>query len=111
MAKWMAKAFANKGALHRELGVSEDKPIPVSKLNEARAKLDAKRKAGKGLTGEEVRLSRRLALARRAKTGDISKMGEGGVFVPFEDIFGPQSPYDNVNDRDISGLVSEGIAE
>lgn len=34
--KWMQKAFSrNKGKLHRELGVSEDKNIPVKKLNKA----------------------------------------------------------------------------
>lgn len=34
--KWMQKAFSrNKGKLHRELGVSEDKNISVKKLNKA----------------------------------------------------------------------------
>jgi hypothetical protein len=34
--KWMQKAFSkNKGKLHRELDVSEDKKIPVKKLAKA----------------------------------------------------------------------------
>lgn len=37
--KWMQKAFGrNKGALHRQLGVPEDEPIPASKLRAAAAK-------------------------------------------------------------------------
>lgn len=34
--KWVQKAFSkNKGALHRELGVSEGKKIPLNKLHKA----------------------------------------------------------------------------
>jgi len=106
---WMAGAFKNKGALHKELGVSPDKPIPMSKINEAETTLNKKRQAGTKLTSEQARLSRRLALAKRAKSGDISKMGEGGVVVPFEHIFGPESPYDAVPQSHIDGLISEGI--
>ncbi len=46
--KWMQKAFAkNKGALHRDLGVDEDKPIPYAKLLRATKskKLKLKRRA------------------------------------------------------------------
>lgn len=36
MANWMKRAFGkNPGALHRELGVPEGKPIPKSKVEEA----------------------------------------------------------------------------
>jgi hypothetical protein len=31
-SKWIAGATKNKGALHRELGVPEDKKIPAKKL-------------------------------------------------------------------------------
>lgn len=48
---WMEKAFANKGALHRELGVPEGEKIPAKKL--ARA----------GKSGD-ARTRKRVALAR-----------------------------------------------
>jgi hypothetical protein len=32
MANWIAGATKNKGALHRNLGVPEGKPIPAKKL-------------------------------------------------------------------------------
>jgi len=32
---WIADAVKNKGALHRELGVKQDKKIPASKLKKA----------------------------------------------------------------------------
>jgi len=36
MAKqWIQKAIKHPGALHRALGISEDKKIPAKKLNEA----------------------------------------------------------------------------
>ena len=36
MAKdWIKKAIKHPGALHRALGISEDKKIPAKKLNEA----------------------------------------------------------------------------
>jgi len=48
MANWMAKAFSkNKGALHRDLGVSTKKKIPLSQLLAA-----AKQK---GKTGQRAR--------------------------------------------------------
>jgi hypothetical protein len=36
MGDWIQGAVRNKGALHRALGVPEDKPIPESKLEEAK---------------------------------------------------------------------------
>lgn len=33
--KWIGKMHMKKGKLHRELGVSEDKPIPAKKLAKA----------------------------------------------------------------------------
>jgi hypothetical protein len=35
MGDWIKGAVRNKGALHRALGIPEDKPIPKSKLEEA----------------------------------------------------------------------------
>ena len=51
--KWMQKAFArNKGALHKELGVSPEKNIPTKKL--------ATKK------GDSLRTKRRKNLAKTA---------------------------------------------
>lgn len=35
MGKWIDGAIKNKGALHKELGVSADKKIPAKKLEKA----------------------------------------------------------------------------
>ena len=35
MAKWIAKATQNKGALHRKLGVPEGEKIPAKKMAKA----------------------------------------------------------------------------
>lgn len=35
MKKWIQSAIKHPGALHRELGVPEDKKIPAKKLNAA----------------------------------------------------------------------------
>ncbi len=53
--KWMQKAFnpETKGALHRELGVPEDEPIPAGKLQPK--------------AGDSTRTKRRKALARIGK--------------------------------------------
>ena len=84
--KWMAGAFSNKGALHRQLGVPEDQPIPASKLaaakSKARAQIEKAEAAGHKAPASAVKTSRRVALATRAKSGDISKMADGGVVTP-----------------------------
>lgn len=36
--KWIQKAIKHPGALHRQLGVPADKPIPASKLRAAASK-------------------------------------------------------------------------
>jgi hypothetical protein len=40
MGDWIQGAVRNKGALHRALGIPEDKPIPESKLEEAKRSKD-----------------------------------------------------------------------
>jgi hypothetical protein len=54
MAKknWIAGAIENPGALHRQLGVPQGKPIPA-------AKLDAAAKKG-GKLGQRARLAKTL---------------------------------------------------
>jgi hypothetical protein len=54
MAKknWIAGAIKKPGALHKQLGVPKDKPIPASKLNAAA------KKGGK--VGQRARLAKTL---------------------------------------------------
>ena len=40
MSDWIKGAIGNKGALHRALGIPEDKKIPQSKLDEAKRSRD-----------------------------------------------------------------------
>jgi len=47
--KWIQKADIKKGALHRQLGISEDKKIPVSLLRRLAKK--------GGLIGRRARLA------------------------------------------------------
>ena len=62
-SKWIQKAIKHKGALHRELGIKQDKNIPVSKINEKLSQLRAKSQKGK-LTTSERKLLKRLVLAK-----------------------------------------------
>jgi len=51
-ANWIQNAISKPGALHRQLGISEDKSIPAKKLSMA---------AGKGgLLGKRARLAMTL---------------------------------------------------
>lgn len=50
--KWIQKAIKHPGALHKELGVPENKKIPAKKLNKAA-------KAG-GKLGKRARLAKTL---------------------------------------------------
>jgi hypothetical protein len=50
--KWIQKAIKNKGALHKQLGVPEDKKIPERKLEKAAAK--------PGKLGQRARLAQTL---------------------------------------------------
>jgi|GEM_PF-1910756 len=76
---WMQKAFSkNKGQLHRDLGIAQDKVIPLSTLvaaskrkgkvgQRARAALNARRANTKNRT------TRRAASAKRKKTASRKK--------------------------------------
>jgi hypothetical protein len=59
---WIQKAIKKPGALHKQLGISQDKKIPVSKLQSAAKK--------GGTLGRRARLAltlRKLAQKRRKK--------------------------------------------
>jgi hypothetical protein len=56
---WIAKAIRKPGALHRQLGVPADKPIPAGKLKAAEKK--------GGLLGKRARLAETLKKIARKK--------------------------------------------
>jgi len=64
MTKWIQKAVKKKGALHRQLGIPEGKPIPVSLLKKI-----AKAEIGSKVAGKKVThlLKRRAVLALTLK--------------------------------------------
>ena len=49
---WIADATKNKGRLHKDLGVPEDKPIPADALDKAAARDD--------VVGKRARLAKTL---------------------------------------------------
>ena len=57
MANWIAKATANKGGLHRSLGVAMGKKIPYGKI------VAAAKKGGK--VGRQARLAETLRGLRK----------------------------------------------
>jgi hypothetical protein len=63
MAKWIQKAIGKKGALHRSLGISQNKKIPTSKLESIVNAMEKKEKKGK-LTHAELTLLKRANLAK-----------------------------------------------
>ena len=65
--KWEQNLDLKKGSLHRELGIPEDKLIPLSKLESLKNRLHAKAQKGK-LTPKELTLLRRVNLAIKFKT-------------------------------------------
>ncbi|HHI04323.1 MAG TPA: hypothetical protein ENL45_02140 [Candidatus Woesearchaeota archaeon] len=66
--KWIQSAIGKKGALHRQLGIPEDKKIPVSKLLSIKSKLSKKAKGDKKLTASELKLLRRVNLALKLRS-------------------------------------------
>ena len=56
---WIAKAIKKPGALHKQLGVPADKPIPAGKLKAAEKK--------GGLLGKRARLADTLKKIARKK--------------------------------------------
>lgn len=55
--KWIAGAIGKPGALHRELGIPEDKKIPASKI--------AKAAKSSGTLGKRARLAQTLSKLRK----------------------------------------------
>jgi hypothetical protein len=66
--KWLQKAIKKPGALHKALGVSKDESIPMDTINKKIEELDKKKKEEEGLTKKELKMLRRLNLAKTLKT-------------------------------------------
>jgi len=64
--KWMQKAFKKhkKGSLHRQLGIPQDKTIPVKTLRDIKNTTIGKKSHGKKVT---TLLKRRVVLALNAR--------------------------------------------
>lgn len=71
--KWLSKAGkeiakkGTKGALHKDLGVSKDKKIPVATLNKKKAALQKKGEGDKKMSAEDRKELRRVQFAINAK--------------------------------------------
>lgn len=66
----VAKRIASKGtkgALHEELGISKDKPIPTERINSELAQLHKESAGEKKLSASELKKERRLAFAKAAR--------------------------------------------
>jgi hypothetical protein len=69
--KWIQNAKMKKGALHKELGIAEDKKIPKKTLARAAEK--------GGKLGKRARLAETLSKLRKNKGGKCDKMAAGGA--------------------------------
>ena len=65
--KWEQNLDLKKGALHKALGIPDNKLIPLSKLQSLKSRLHKKAQKGK-LTPAELTLLRRVNLAIKFKT-------------------------------------------
>jgi len=63
--KWIPDL--KKGALHKDLGVPEDKDIPMPLINKKYKELQEKAEGDKKLSARESRLFKRLQFARNAR--------------------------------------------
>ena len=66
--KFIQKAIKHKGALHRELGIPEDKKIPMSLINKKIKEIQDKEKDGSKLSSEDRKFLKRLVLAKTLKS-------------------------------------------
>ena len=66
--KWLQKAIKKPGALHKALGISEDKDIPMETINKKIEELHKKQEGEDKLTKKESKMLRRLNLAKTLKT-------------------------------------------
>ena len=64
---WIQGAIKKPGALRNQLGVKKGDKIPEKKLDRVSRKLEKKAKGAKKLTKNELKLSRRVSLAKTLK--------------------------------------------
>ena len=69
--KWIQNMKMKKGALHKQLGVAQDKKIPAKTLAKAAEK--------GGTLGKRARLAETLGKLRKNKGGKCDKMAAGGA--------------------------------
>lgn len=72
--KWMQGAVKKPGQLHKDLGISPDKEIPMSLLKKKKAELQKKAEGDKKLSAADSKLLKRIIFAINAK-----KLHEGVV--------------------------------
>lgn len=65
--KWIKKAIKNPGKLHKQLGVPEDEDIPMDKITSKIEELSKKAEGDDKLSKKELKLFRRLNLAKTMK--------------------------------------------
>lgn len=66
--KWIHKAIKKPGALHKALGVDKEEKIPMEKLNSKIDELEKEAEGDKKLSKKELKLLRRLNLAKTLKS-------------------------------------------
>jgi len=66
--KWIQKVIKKPGALHKALGISKDDTIPMSTINDKIEELEKKSEGDKKLDKKELKLLRRLNLAKTLKS-------------------------------------------
>ena len=66
--KWIQKTNMNAGALHKDLGIPEDKTIPMSLINKKIKELNNKKEKDGKLSKTDSTFLKRLNLAKTLKT-------------------------------------------
>jgi len=75
--KWIAGAIKKPGALHKELGIAQDKPIPTGKLRSEKARLSKKAEGEKKLSASELRRLKRVNLALTLRGPKVGRRIKG----------------------------------
>jgi len=107
--KWIQKTDMKKGALHKELGIPEDKNIPVSKLKSLKSKLMKKGEGDKKLSAKDSKLLKQVNLALTLKgikesTKKTIKMTESEMIDFIERLVKEQKEKSNITKGRANGL-------
>ncbi len=71
--KWMQKAVEEPGALHKDLGIAKDKPIPTELLEKKKKTLMERGKGDKKLSEKDRKLLQRINFALNARKAKKKK--------------------------------------